>query len=318
MAMRLRHIEVFRAVMLAGTASDAARMLGVSQPVVSRTLQHAELSLGYPLFDRSRGRLVPTREARALFGEVDRLFDEMDRVRRFAANLNRDGDGHLRVAATPSIAQSLVPAALARLRERHPRASIALRTEHTDRIVHALLTHDVDIGFAIDPPRHEAIVAETVGTGTMVLASPCGWFGHAEAALPFVAMLSRPMVALDDQTPLGLLVREALARRGHVPAVAATVQTYSLARALVEEGLGFAFLDEFTAAAGDPARVECHRLAEPIPFGILALRARHRPSSVLADALAEGFGESIRRLAGAGRSRWRPDAVDLGAPAASR
>ena len=51
--MRLRHIEVFNAVMLTGSVSAAARMINVTQPAVSRTLQHAELQLGFPLFQRA-------------------------------------------------------------------------------------------------------------------------------------------------------------------------------------------------------------------------------------------------------------------------
>ena len=50
--MRLRHIEVFNAVMLTGSVSAAARMINVTQPAVSRTLQHAELQLGFALFQR--------------------------------------------------------------------------------------------------------------------------------------------------------------------------------------------------------------------------------------------------------------------------
>lgn len=64
--MRLRHIEVFNAVMLTGTVSRAARLISVSQPAVSRILQHAELQLGFALFQRSKGRLVATPEALTL------------------------------------------------------------------------------------------------------------------------------------------------------------------------------------------------------------------------------------------------------------
>lgn len=60
-AMRLRQIEVFRAVMLVGTVSEAARMLNVSQPVVTRVLQHTELQLGFRLFDRTRAACSPPR-----------------------------------------------------------------------------------------------------------------------------------------------------------------------------------------------------------------------------------------------------------------
>ena len=58
--MKLKHIEVFNAVMLTGSVSAAARLLHVTQPAITQTLQHAELQLGYALFTRQRNRLVAT------------------------------------------------------------------------------------------------------------------------------------------------------------------------------------------------------------------------------------------------------------------
>jgi DNA-binding transcriptional LysR family regulator len=57
--MNLRQIEVFRAMMLAGSVTDAARLLHVSQPGISRMLGHIELQLGLTLFERGRGKLRP-------------------------------------------------------------------------------------------------------------------------------------------------------------------------------------------------------------------------------------------------------------------
>ena len=70
--MRLRHIEVFNAIMLTGSVSAAARLINITQPAVSRTLQHAELQLGFPLFQRAKGRLTPTTEALTLYPHIER------------------------------------------------------------------------------------------------------------------------------------------------------------------------------------------------------------------------------------------------------
>ena len=67
-----RHIEVFRAVMLAGSATGAAELLHTSQPTVSRELARLESLLGYHLFDRVQGRLRPHARALALWEEVQR------------------------------------------------------------------------------------------------------------------------------------------------------------------------------------------------------------------------------------------------------
>ena len=56
--MKLRHIEVFHAVMLTGTVNGAARLLNVTQPAVTKILQHAEDQLGFKLFIRNKGRIM--------------------------------------------------------------------------------------------------------------------------------------------------------------------------------------------------------------------------------------------------------------------
>lgn len=61
--MRPRQLEIFTAVMRAGTVTGAARLLNISQPALSQTLMHAEDELGFALFERVKGRLRPTPEA---------------------------------------------------------------------------------------------------------------------------------------------------------------------------------------------------------------------------------------------------------------
>jgi DNA-binding transcriptional LysR family regulator len=82
--MNLRHIEIFHAVYVNGSVSGAARALNVSQPSVSKTLRHAESLLGFPLFERTAGRLVPTEDAHILFAEVRSRIASMRCVRRAA------------------------------------------------------------------------------------------------------------------------------------------------------------------------------------------------------------------------------------------
>jgi DNA-binding transcriptional LysR family regulator len=84
--MRLRHIEIFQAIRQTGSVSAAAQLLHVSQPAVSKVLQHAEMQrLGFPLFLRVRGKLQPTPEALLLEREVDKVTESVQGVQRLAA-----------------------------------------------------------------------------------------------------------------------------------------------------------------------------------------------------------------------------------------
>lgn len=108
--MRLRHIEVVNAIRVTGTTSAAAELLNLTQPGVSQILQSAELQLGYALFTRSKGRLIPTREAAALFPEIERLEQQLDAVRQLADNLKKPRDDTLHILAAPALALTVVPA----------------------------------------------------------------------------------------------------------------------------------------------------------------------------------------------------------------
>ncbi|KJK23740.1 LysR family transcriptional regulator [Burkholderiaceae bacterium 16] len=312
--MRLRQIEVFRAVMLTGTVSEAARLLHVSQPVVTRVLQHAEATLGFRLFDRVKGRLQATPEASALYGDVERLYGEIERVRRVSESLRHKGAGRLRVAATPSLASPLLVPAVRAFCARHPETQVQVLTHHTDEIVQGLLANQIDLGFAFSPPRHEAISSEPVAGGQMLLAVPRGEplsSRGRRADVPMHRLVERPFIAYDDNSSLGLLVRQTLARNALEPRSTLEVQTYSLALALVDAGLGLTLLDQYTALGANPERVSLHEVKPALSFEIQLLRASHRGSSSLADDMREQFAAAAREVAAALPQRLEAPAVSF-------
>ena len=133
--MNLRQIEVFRAVMLAGSVTDAARLLHVSQPGISRMLAHIELQLGLRLFERKKGRLLPTPEAQALYAEVSEVYGGIRRVTERADELKSGARLSLRVLASPSTALVAVPRAVAALASEFPAARIYLETLPTREMI---------------------------------------------------------------------------------------------------------------------------------------------------------------------------------------
>lgn len=279
--MRLRQIEVFRAVMIAGSVSEAARMLHVSQPVVSRVLRHAEGGLGFALFERIRGRLLPTPEARALFVQVQRAWGEIERIEALSRNLRRGASGLLRVAATPSLATSLLPGALGALRVSNPGVECDLWASHTHEIETHLLAFDVDVGVAIEPPEHPALIATTLARGQMVLAAPREWASGVLRLNEPGWLHERPFIALAEATPLGERLAAVIDSRNLARTRVLSVQTYALAGTLVEQGLGYALIDGYTAAILDPARVVLLRLTPCVEFGLCLLRNTGAPGSIL-------------------------------------
>jgi len=125
--LNLKQLDAFRAVMIAGSTADAAQLLNISQPAVSRALQNFEASVEYPLFERRNGRLFPTPEAERLFLELDKLYSSFDHITNVMKRIQPASDGHISIVASTPTAQRFLPEAFAAFQERRPNVSISLR-----------------------------------------------------------------------------------------------------------------------------------------------------------------------------------------------
>lgn len=295
--MRLRHIEVFHAIMQVGTISGAAQVLHISQPAVTKVLQHAELQLGMPLFERVRGKLYPKPEAHRLFIETEKLNRDLQGIRRLAASLKSRAVETVRLVSTPTVAISVLPQAMTSWRRGFPETRCELSTHHTSEIVNTLRLGEADLALSLQDPRHPGIVAEPIAQGMLTVMAPAGTWSEEQAGKPISpAELAGELIGLADRDPLGEMVVAACEAQGVQPVFHTVVQTYQIARSLVEAGAGTAVLDPFTAASAAPAKVQ-RRVWEPsIPVQLYLLTASHAPLSHGARELANCIGASARAL----------------------
>jgi DNA-binding transcriptional LysR family regulator len=295
--MRLRHIEVFHAIMQVGTISGAAQVLHISQPAVTKVLQHAELQLGMPLFERVRGKLYPKPEAHRLFIETEKLNRDLQGIRRLAASLKSRAVETVRLVSTPTVAISVLPQAMTSWRRDFPETRCELSTHHTSEIVNTLRLGEADLALSLHDPRHPGIVAEPIAQGMLTVMAPAGTWPEEECKKPISpSELSGELVGLADRDPLGEMVVAACEAQGVQPVFHTVVQTYQIARSLVEAGAGTAVLDPFTAASAVAGKVQ-RRVWEPaIPVQLYLLTASHAPLSHGARELANCIGATARAL----------------------
>lgn len=293
--MRLRHIEVFHAIMQVGTISGAAQVLHISQPAVTKVLQHCELQLGMPLFERVRGKLYPKPEAHRLFVETEKLNRDLLGIRRLAASLKGHAVETIRLVSTPTIAISVLPFAMTQWRRDFPHTRCQLATHHTGEIVNTLRLGEADLAVSLQDPRHPGIVAEPLAHGVMTVIAPAGTWHAADCGTPLTAHgLSGELIGHADNDPLGELVVAACEAQNIHPVFSTVVQTYQIARSLVEAGAGMAVVDPFTAASGSPERLQRRPWAPAIPIQLYLLTASHSPLSHGARRLADSIGVAAR------------------------
>lgn len=299
--MRLRHIEVFNAIMLTGSVSAAARLLNVTQPAVSRTLQHAEIQLGFALFQRVRGRLAPTAEAQTLYPHIERLFAQLDEVQRLAANLRagRASQGELRVLTVLALSYEVFPRAMRLFRQKYPEVIVAHEALHSPQIVSSLVLQEADVGYVFSAVSHPALTQEQLGEREVVCVLPKGLLGPRQARMKSVTtaqLAGLPLIALDSRDPLGVSLAHVLreSEAGLTPVM--SVQTYHVALALAQHGVGVALVEACTAASADRARVDVLALEPRIPVTVKALRPSARPNSLVTRAFTRCMAQALQEL----------------------
>lgn len=172
--MTFRQIDAFRAIMLTGTVTGAAKMLGNSQPAVSRLIADLERDLRMKLFFRSGRRLMPTSEANALFEEVRRSFAGLDRIWAAAEAIRNFQHERLCFVAIPSIGSTVGVDLAKRFGDLYPNASIALEIQPTNSAVEWVLSRQADFAIAHPHIDNPSVETRILDTGRSVCLLPTG------------------------------------------------------------------------------------------------------------------------------------------------
>ncbi len=282
MSFKLRHMEVFRAVMLTGSTNAAAQLLFVSQPAVSRQIAYMEQSLNLRLFLREKGKLIPTAEAHLLFREVGSLYEQAVQVDEFARSLASRPRGLLSVCSSPSLALNFIPPVIAALREAWPDVRLKFRTVLLSDMPHEVLGRKVELAVSVLPLDHPNLLIESFATGSMVCIVPRGHALSGRGVVSLADIAAYPLVLYSRRIPFGQLVAGAFQRAGVEWEAAVDIERAENACALVQAGVGIAIVDEFSVGGQGWHGVEVLRIREEISLTLSIVRSRFEPSSRLA------------------------------------
>lgn len=154
-AISPRQLEVFAAIVAAGSVRAAADRLGLSQPAASMALAELERLLGVPLFDRHQQRLRLNEHGRVL---LPRAREIVERLHDLAGAVGGDADGGtLAVGASNTIGNYLVGDLLGGFVAAHPGARVALRVANSEEILAGVLDFSLDAGCIEGPLEHRDI-----------------------------------------------------------------------------------------------------------------------------------------------------------------
>lgn len=311
--MLSRDIDIFRTVMTSGSATRAAKVLGLSQPAVSQALRRLEARAGLELFQRLGGKLQPTLQAHALLAEVQRHFLGMDVIEQRIRSLKQFGAGRVRVAAFPGLGVGFIPRVLADLAQAgaqdDARSMVSLQVMGSYEVRSQVLKGEVELGIAAQDVStvgvEHALFAHYFG----IVALPAG---HALARNKVITpkQLARyPFVALNPDDAVSLRL-DAICRSHGVQLQAAVETTYTFSLCeLVRNRVGIAVVNPVTAVDYLDAGLVFRPFSERLAFTALTMWPAGRPLSPF-----------VRRMLGAMRARLQADMDRLRAsmPAGAR
>jgi DNA-binding transcriptional LysR family regulator len=248
-------LTVFRLVAERLSFTQAAELLHVSQPAVTSHVKALEQELGARLFERAGGavRLTPAGERLQVYAaEVNRLAQQ---ALGDIGGLNGEERGRLRLGASTTIAQYLLPRLLGEFVQLHPRVDLSVVSANTAQIVARLLAGESDLGLIEGPAGSNDVKVDKFVDDEIAVIVPAG---HPFAALPahgasLADLAGEPLLMREPGSGTRRVVENALRDAGIATRDLRIVMELDSTEAIksgVEAGLGVGFVSRW--ALRDP------------------------------------------------------------------
>jgi DNA-binding transcriptional LysR family regulator len=283
-------LRVFQQVARHGSLAGAARALSYTQPAVAHHVAELEREAGTPLVVRHGRGVRLTDAGAALAAHADAILSRLAAAQEEVAAIAGLDAGRVRIAAYPTAAATLVPPALAALREEHPAIAVSLQELEPPEALAAIRAGDVDLAVtfryaeANEVPERD-LVSAALGEDPIDIVVPADHPAAAAREHRLSDLAGETWVAGCDRCRAHLV--RSCQQSGFDPVVAFTTDDFVTQQALVAAGLAVAAMPRSTLGAHANPRLRaapCPELAarqievvaagDPVPPAVAALRER--------------------------------------------
>jgi LysR family transcriptional regulator, low CO2-responsive transcriptional regulator len=178
-----RQLRAFVAVADTGSFTVAARELFLSQSAVSHSLRALEEDVGCRLLDRMSKKVILTPAGEHLCHHAKKILKEMHQAREQLTHLNAWGSSRLRIGASTTACQHILPEVLRKFQEKFPKCHLSIEPGDTPDLLEKIHNHEIDLAVALEPRHHEQLEYQSLFTDELkfVLAPNHPWvkLGHS-------------------------------------------------------------------------------------------------------------------------------------------
>ena len=289
--LNVTQLRAFVAVVEHGSFSEAARLMGLSQPAVTMQIQALESDLGVTLLERRYRRVEMTEAGRTLLPYARAVLGQLEAAREEIEHLAASVGGHLRLAASTTPGQYVLPSLLGSFLRANPGAGVSLRVHDTAEVVEAVESGDAHLGMTGARIPGARVTYEAMGTDNLVLVCPpdSHLVGAKELTLADVA--EEPFIVREEGSGTRMIFEDTLRAGGIEPGELRVVLELGTSEAIVnavEGGMGVGVVSRWMAdkalRLGTVAEVEVPHFPVERPFYVVTPRGTLRRA---AEALVE-------------------------------
>ena len=259
--MNLYHLRVFLAVAEHEHITRASEQLILSQPAVTKIIQHLEQEIGLKLIERHGRRIAMTHAGRVLQDYAQRIFGLEREMEDALAALQDLEAGEVTLAANATTGIYLLPSIVARFRTHHPRVALHVSILNSHEIVEQTLNWSLDFGLVEADPLTIApgLHVEPFAHDELVLIVAPGHPWSKETSLRPEALRNSKLLLREEGSGIREVIEHALIAQRVKLAPLLTLQDNEAIKQMVIKGVGAAIVSSFTVqrelAAGDLVQV---------------------------------------------------------------
>jgi len=247
--LNAHQLEVFVAVARVGNMTRAANELFISQPSVSEQIKEMERACGLPLLERQPRGVRLTHAGEVVYRYAECLSTAAEELERTLGELRTLIRGRLRIGASMTIGQYILPKVMGEFQQLYPGVELSLAVGTSTEILDQVVGHDLGLGFVGGAPSHRGLaVVPYLVDEIVVIMDP----GHELA--------SRPSLSVQDLTGAKWIAREqgsatrseaehCLQSAGVRLVPAMELGSNEAVKSAVSAGLGFGLISRLDVAA---------------------------------------------------------------------
>ena len=169
MKLTLRQMQIFLNVVKSGHLTNVAKEMKLSQSAISMSIKELENILGRPVFDRINKKLVLNEVGRAFHKEIDPLFKKLTDIEYEFKN--SENKGMIRVGASTTIVDYLMPSIICSYMSAYPDVKITLKEGNTKEIANMIEEGLIDVGFVEGLVSTPGIIKSKIGIDELIVVT---------------------------------------------------------------------------------------------------------------------------------------------------